>query len=103
MKATKAPGFIPPPWDLMPAQAITAAVIRVIRVSVAGAARARALAPRIRKAWRRFTTSATRASSKASRFSILTTRTPSRLSITAVDRAEVSAMAPWAARDERLA
>jgi hypothetical protein len=53
MKATKAPGFIPPPWERMPAQAITAAVIRVIRVSVAGAARARALAPRIRKAWRR--------------------------------------------------
>ncbi|MNH95052.1 hypothetical protein D3C73_476860 [compost metagenome] len=42
-------------------------------------------------------TAATRASSAASRFSILMTRTPSRFSIRALDRASVSTMAPRAA------
>ncbi len=73
------------------------AVSTVMTISVAGAAVERALAPLIRWASRRATTSATRCSSNASRFSILTILTPSRLSMTAVERAEVSAMAPLAA------
>ncbi len=69
----------------------------VIRVSVAGPARPLALAPAIRWPSRRRMTSATRASSSASRVSIFTILMPSRLSITAVESAEVSSMARFAA------
>ena len=60
----------------------------------AGPAKARESADLITWRWRRPTTSATRASSAASRFSILISRTPSRFSIRAVDRFSVSTMAP---------
>ncbi len=88
--------------DRQPAKAMITAINMVIRVSVEGAARALALAPRTRCPSRRRITSATRASSSASRFSILTILMPSRLSITAVDRAEVSSMAFNAALRVRL-
>ena len=71
-------------------------------MSLAGPARARALAPLMTWRWRRRTTSATRASSAASRFSILIRRTPSRFSIRAVDKASLSTMAPAAALRVRL-
>ncbi len=86
-----------PPIARQPAKAMITAMAAVIRVSVAGPARALALAPFMRWPRRRSTTSATRASSSASRVSILTILMPSRLSITAVDRAEVSSMARLAA------
>ena len=81
---------------------MTAAATKVVTASVEGAAAARVLAPLMMKCWRRRTTSPKRASSKASRLSILITFTPPRLSITAVERADVSFMAPDAALRVRL-
>ncbi len=66
-------------------------------MSLAGPAKARLSAPLMTWRWRRSMTVETRVSSAASRFSILMTRTPSRFSIRALDRASVSTMAPWAA------
>ncbi len=86
-----------PPIARQPAKAMIAAMATVIRVSVEGPARALALAPRIRCCIRRPITAATRASSSASRVSIFTILMPSRLSITAEVRAEVSSMAMLAA------
>ncbi len=78
------------------------AIRMVIKVSVVGAARALAFAPRTRWPSLRPITWATRVCSSASRFSIFTILMPSRLSITAVDSAEVSSMAFRAALRVRL-
>ena len=76
----------------------------VVISSETGAAMARASAPAMMCFWRHARMAApTRASSNASLFSILTTRTPSRPSMTAVVSDELSSMAlPLAALVVRL-
>ena len=73
-----------------------------VTISVTGAAAAAMLAPVMMWPWRRVTTVSIRPSSKASRLSILTTLTPSIPSMIAVERLEVSSMAPLAARLDHL-
>ena len=101
-KAVKPPTVRPLTRARQAASARMPATTTMVIVSMLGVANALALELRITKPWRRSTTSRTRPSSSASRFSIFTILTPSRPSMTAVESLAVSCMAPRVALRVRL-